>query len=166
MNIIEKVKKEPRIIIALINFICFFLPWINIAVSASVEIGGVGASEDMGRSASGFGIVEITTFAIALYIIPIIIIILCFLDKLEDKKAYIYLGLSVLAIILMFVVSGIAGNSAMDVDMGEIGNASVKVGKLIGFWIALACNAAIIIYTIAKDFNAKSGQEFANNIKN
>lgn len=166
MNIIEKIKKEPRIIIALINLICFFLPWINIVANISMEIGGVEASGDAGETASGFGIAEITPFSIVIYIIPVIIIILCLLDKFEDKKAFIYLGLSVVAIILMFVISGIAGNISMNVDMGGMGNASVKVGKLVGFWIALVCNAGIIVYTFVKDINLKSGQAFTDNIKN
>lgn len=37
MNIIEKMKKEVRMIFAIVNFISFFLPWVAVSATSSTS---------------------------------------------------------------------------------------------------------------------------------
>ena len=40
MNIIEKMKKEIRMTVAIINFLSFFLPWVAVSATSSTSVCG------------------------------------------------------------------------------------------------------------------------------
>ena len=163
MNVLEKVKKEPRIILAVINFVSFFLPWIATEAAVSLEVMGEDLGSAAGVSATGFGLVDYTTAGWLFYLIPLIIIAIPFIKKAEPVSKYLYLILPVVSIILMFsiplFIKDLASNfEALGVEM--------NVKRLIGFWIAFACNVVCIGYTLMKDYHVKSKEDLKVNINN
>ena len=58
MNIIEKMKKEVRMIFAIINFISFFLPWVAVSATSSTSFLGEVFSGTNTVSVTGFGLME------------------------------------------------------------------------------------------------------------
>lgn len=161
MNIVDKVKKEPRMIIAVVNFLSFFLPWIAINVSVKV----MGASGESSDSISGFGLVSHSVVGIVFYVIPVILFLIPLLKQVEKYSKYLYLVLPVVALILMFMIGAIFGGaSGAGVSSGSA-KSSIDVEKLIGYWVALVCNVAIIGYTLMRDYNIKSAGDLKQNIQ-
>lgn len=161
MDILDKIKKEPRMIIAAINFISFFLPWIS--VNVSVKVGGVSA--DGSSSVSGFGMISYSIVGVVFFAIPIVLLLTPFLKQIENYAKYIYLILPIVALILMFMIGAIIGGGSAEAGGGS-SSASADVDKLIGYWIALVCNIAVIGYTLIKDCNIKSGEDIKRSIQN
>ena len=146
MKILDKMKKEPRMILAVINFISFFLPWVSLNASGSTEVfGEVISTGEIGAAVTGFGIMEYSSIGIICYMIPI------------TKKIthYLYILLPIIAIILMFLVSILVG-SAGGHYTSDFFSVQTSVHRMIGFWIAGICNIAVIVWTAVKDFHIKS----------
>lgn len=166
MKIIEKMKKEPRMILALINFLSFFLPWISLSTSGSTEIFGERISTgEIGASVTGFGILEYSLFGIVCYMIPVIIFALPFMKSTKKIAHYLYILLPIIAIIMMFIVSILVGSTAGSYSSDFI-NLTTSVHRMIGFWIALICNIAVVIVTGVKDFHIKSKDDLKKSLKN
>lgn len=161
MNIIGKIKKEPRMIIAAVNFISFFLPWVS--VNATVKVMGVGGSGSV--SVSGFGMISYSMVGLMFFVIPIVLFLLPLFKQAEPYAKYIYLILPIAALILMFMIGAIMSGGSVDVA-GDSAEASTNVEKLIGYWIALVCNIAVIGFTLVKDCNIKSGEDIKRGIQN
>lgn len=166
MNIIEKLKKEPRMILAVVNFISFFLPWVSFNASGSTVIfGEVYSTGEVGTSITGFGLLEYSSIGIICYIIPIILFVLPFLKSTKKITHYLYVLLPIIAIILMFLISILVASAGGEYTSDFI-NLSTSVDRLIGFWIAGACNIAIVIITAVRDFHIKSTDDLKSSIKN
>lgn len=166
MNMIEKMKKEPRMILAIINFICFFLPWVSFSALGSTEIfGEVYSTGEIGTSVTGFGILEYSSIGIICYIIPIIIFALPFMKSTKKIIHYLYVFLPIIAIIMMFLVSILVASVGGEYS-SDYFSISTSVHRLIGFWIAVACNIAIVVITAIKDFHIKSSKDLKSSLKN
>lgn len=166
MNIIEKLKKEPRMILAIVNFISFFLPWVSFNASGSTVIfGEVYSTGEIGTSITGFGLLEYSSIGILCYIIPIILFVLPFMKSTKKITHYLYVLLPIIAIILMFLVSILVASAGGEYTSDFI-NLSTSVDRLIGFWIAGACNIAIVVITAVRDFHIKSTKDLKSSIKN
>lgn len=165
MNIIEKFKKEPRMILALVNFISFFFPWIAVTTSASTEVMGKTVGSDSAISMTGFGIVEYSMLGLMFYLIPVILFTVPLIEQAKNSARYIYLILPIIALILMFTIGAFVSGVAGSADIGSV-EYSTEVKKLVGYWIALACNIAILTFTLMKDYNIKSGEDLKKNIQN
>ena len=103
INIIEKMKKEIRMTVAIINFLSFFLPWVAVsATSSAVVFGEVFSGTDI-SSVTGFGLMEHSMLGILLYAIPVVMFAIPLVKGLKEISRYLYLILPVAAIILMFL---------------------------------------------------------------
>ena len=165
MNIIDKLKKEPRMLLALINFISFFFPWIAVTAMASAEVMGETVGSNADTSMTGFGLTTYSMVGIIFYLIPIILFVIPFIKQIENAARYLYLLLPVIALILMFTIGAFVssvGGSASVAGMEY----STEVDRLVGYWIALICNIGIIIFTLMKDYNIKSGEDLKKNLQN
>lgn len=160
MDIIKRMKNEPRTIIAIINFLSFFLPWISFDVSVSA----FGVGYDASESVTGFGMISYSVFGILFYITPVILIALPFLKSLKEYDKYIYLVLPIWSVIAMFITCAVLASVSM--ESSGLLDSSTRIPKLIGFWIALICNVMVIIYTLVKDFHIQSASDIEDNIKN
>ncbi len=166
MNIIEKMKKEPRMILAIVNFICFFLPWVSVSASGSTEIfGEVYSTGEIGASITGFGILDYSAIGIICYIIPIILFALPFIKSAKKVTHYLYIFLPIIAIIMMFLVSILVASAGGEYSIEDV-YISSSVHRLMGFWISAACNIAIIVITAIKDFHIKSTKDLKSSLKN
>lgn len=166
MKIMDKMKKEPRMILAIINFISFFLPWVSLNASGSTEIfGEVFSTGEIGTSVTGFGIMEYSFIGIICYVIPIILFALPFMKSTEKIAHYLYILLPIIAIILMFLVSLLVG-SAGGQYTSDFVSVQASVHRMIGFWIAGGCNIAVIVWTAVKDFHIKSKDDLKKSLKN
>ena len=159
MNVADKLKKEPRIIIAAVIFLSFFLKWISIEVSYDV----VGYEGGAAASISGFGIMDYSVFGIAFYAIPLAIIVTAFVDQIEQMRKYIYLALPAVELILMFMIGTIVGKGYR-AESGYGDAVEIEIIRQIGFWVALAGNIAIIGYTLMRDYNIRSGEDLKRGI--
>ena len=141
MEYINKFKKEPRLIIAALNLIFFFLPWISV----SADDWGL----DLSSNSSGFGMISGRFSVIFLVLIAVFLIAIPFIPAIEKFKKVLYAGVPLLAIILSFIITaGLTGDYF-----------GVKVNHGIGFWLSLLANLAIIVFTFIIDFKV-SGQSF------
>ena len=152
---LEKLKKEPRTVLAIANIVCFLLPWISIGSSASV---GNYSEQATSGAINGFDLLNYSTIGGFLYLVPICIIALPYIKKLEKNQKYFYLGLPVFGIVMMFVVAMIVGSVGGSASVGVV-DYSVSVNKKIGFWLSLLCNAGIVVWTLVRDFHVKT-EEF------
>lgn len=166
MKILEKIKSEPRMDFAIINFISFFLPWLAINASASTEIMGETSSADMSTSVTGFGIVDYSIIGILFYLIPVIMFLIPIAVKQTDIIKYFFLILPIISLLLMFMVGAFINGAASVNYTSDMFDVTTKVGKLIGYWIALICNIGVIVFTLMKDFNIKSGEDLKKNVQN
>ena len=156
MKILDKMKKEPRMILAVINFISFFLPWVSLNASGSTEVfGEVISTGEIGAAVTGFGIMEYSSIGIICYMIPIILFVLPLMKSTKKITHYLYILLPIIAIILMFLVSILVG-SAGGQYTSDFFSVQTSVHRMIGFWIAGICNIAVIVWTAVKDFHIKS----------
>ena len=80
MEMIKKITKEPRSIIAIVNFISFFLPW----VSFDASVAGYSSSTKV----TGFGMISYSVLGIAFYVVPIFIVALPFIEKRPMMEQY------------------------------------------------------------------------------
>lgn len=131
MDYVSKVKKEPRIILAILCFIFFFFPWIG------VSVGFIGFSE----SANGFSLMKESFSMILLLLITLFLIALPFITVpiLHKFHKLIYLGASLLAIILSFTATS-----------GTFGR---YIYKHVGFWLTFLAYLGIFVLTLLRDFN-------------
>lgn len=166
MKVLEKIKSEPRMAFAIINFISFFLPWLSINLTASSDILGESSSADVSNSITGFGMADYSVLGILFYLIPAIMFLIPIVANQKEVVKYTYLILPIIALILMFMVGAfINGTANMDYT-SDLVDVTSKVGKLIGYWIALICNIGVIVFTLMKDFNIRSGEDLKKNVQN
>lgn len=133
MDYISKLKKEPRIILAVLCILFFFFPWIGVTIKF------MGISESV--SANGFSLMKESFSMILLLLITLFLIALPLINVpvLHKFSKLIYLGASLLAIILSFTATS-----------ETFGN---YVYKHIGFWLALLAYLGILVLTLLRDFN-------------
>lgn len=163
MDIFTKLKKEPRIIVAVVNFITFFLPWLSVEGTASSSVFGQEVSGGASASYTGFSIVRESAIGFLICLIPLLLIAVAFIKQISQYLKYIYLVLPIISLILMFsIVFFLGGVNAqaggMEIDM--------NFNRLVGFWLALVCNLAIIVYTLMRDYNISSGEDIKKGIQN
>lgn len=156
MEMIKKITKEPRSIIAIVNFISFFLPW----VSFDASVAGYSSSTKV----TGFGMISYSVLGIAFYVVPIFIVALPFIESLREYAKKIYLVLSIWSILCMFITCSLLASTEASYD-GAV-SASVHIPKLLGFWIALICNVLIFAITLLQNKSASSSGQSKVNLKN
>lgn len=158
MKIVERFKKDWRMGLSIINFIAFFFIWFSFKVTSNSE--DLSSLGDYKTKFNGFTMLGLSPVAIAVLLIPVVILVLTFVDyKLGEVRRYLFLGLPVLSVIVMFVTRGLAtaGFSMAGGGISEIfDSVDMDVKMTIhfgaGFWIALGCNVAMLVFTIVKDF--------------
>lgn len=155
MEMIKKIIKEPRSIIAIVNFISFFLPW----VSFDASVAGYSSSTKV----TGFGMISYSVLGIAFYVVPIFIVALPFIESLREYAKKIYLVLSIWSILCMFITCSLLASTEASYD-GAV-SASVHIPKLLGFWIALICNVLIFAITLLQNKSASSSGQSNVNLK-
>lgn len=165
MKIIEKMKKEIRMTVAIINFLSFFLPWVAISATGSTSVFGEVFSDTGTASITGFGLMEHSLLGILLYIIPVAMFTIPLVKSAKGISRYLYLILPASAIILMFLVSILVASGGGEFSSDLI-NIQTSVHRLAGFWIAGVCNVAIIVLTAIRDFHIKSTDDLKRNVKN
>lgn len=138
MEYINKFKKEPRLIIAVLNLIFFFLPW----VSVNVDDWGL----DISSHSSGFGLISGRFSVFFLVLIAIFLIAIPFIPAIEKFKKILYAAVPLLAIILSFII--------ISPETGDFFGVEVNHG--IGFWLSLLANLALIVLTFIFDFKINS----------
>lgn len=164
MKVVEKIKHEPRMILAVIIFASLFLPWVSVEVSSSVE--GVGEVAGGAGAVTGFALIQSSILGMLFIITPVIIFLLPLIEQTKSANRYLYLLIPVVSLVLMFFIgSFISGAGGMDVNIGGA-SVSSAVNKKIGFWIAAAGYVLVIGYTLMKDYDIKSGEYIKNTVQN
>ena len=162
MEVVEKMKKEPRVIVAMISAICFYLPFFNVVVSADV----MGESQvEVAQSVSGFQLLSISILCIFVYIGAIGQIILPFIKSKElIKKLYAFLPVvEIIFLIIAYIL--VRGKGSAQVDTGY-GDMESKIVPTLGFWVVILCNIAIFLWTCISDFGIKNKEDIQRSISN
>jgi hypothetical protein len=149
MEYLDKIKKEPRIIIGIANLIFFLLPWV------SVKVDILGFSES--TSASAFRLMSDSASMFLLILIALFLVAIPFIPVVQKFKKLLYIVVPVLAIILTFAITSHATGS-FDSDYLDMG---VNVNHGLGFWLSLLAYLGMIAVTFIFDFKI-SKQSFAN----
>lgn len=147
MGYLEKLKKEPRIVLSVLNFIFLLLPWLS--VSSSFELFGY-TEEVQALSYTGFRLVNGSLIMVLLLLIPILFIAMGFLSNLQKYRKIIYLIGSAIAILLMVIESFRLGLS-LGSGVNELG-VKISVNRGIGFWLTLLSYLGIIVATLVLDY--------------
>lgn len=162
MEILERLKNEPRVVIAVAGIICFCFPFFNLEITGSV----MGESFSAGSQiVSGLQLLNVSFLCIILYIAAIFQVVLP-LMKNKDLVKKLYLILPVVEIIFMFItyilLMGKGGVSA-DNDYGDVES---KIRPVICFWLVILCNGAIFIWTAVHDYKIKNKDDIKRSISN
>ena len=137
-------------------------------VKAGASTGGISAESP---ALSGINIVTDGGFVgILFFLMPILILLACYLPPLAAFKKYICLGASVVGTVLLFMIpgqiaygagaaQGIAESSGVKVD--------VDINYQIGFWLMLVFLIALVALSVIQFFNLKGNKVFeAVNVSN
>lgn len=130
-------------------------------VKAGASTGGISAESP---ALSGINIVTDGGFVgILFFLMPILILLACYLPPLAAFKKYICLGASVVGTVLLFMIpgqiaygagaaQGIAESSGVKVD--------VDINYQIGFWLMLVFLIALVVLSVIQFFNLKGNRVF------
>lgn len=140
--------RELRIYFCAGILVMMFLPWASMKASAEV----MGYEESMKESYSGLQMSELTILGALVYLIPLALLVMELVTKINlDMKLFYLLG-SVLGIaISVFGFIRIRSVASVDIDMG-IGSASSKMSPGIGFFGTVILYIALAGYTLIKDY--------------
>lgn len=130
-------------------------------VKAGASTGGISAESP---ALSGINIVTDGGFVgILFFLMPILILLACYLPPLAAFKKYICLGASIIGTVLLFIIpgqiaygagaaQGIAESSGVKVD--------VDISYQIGFWLMLVFLIALVALSVIQLFNLKGNRVF------
>lgn len=130
-------------------------------VKAGASTGGISAESP---ALSGINIVTDGGFVgILFFLMPILILLACYLPPLAAFKKYICLGASIIGTVLLFMIpgqiaygagaaQGIAESSGVKVD--------VDINYQIGFWLMLVFLIALVALSVIQFFNLKGNRVF------
>ncbi len=130
-------------------------------VKAGALTGGISAESP---ALSGINIVTDGGFVgILFFLMPILILLACYLPPLAAFKKYICLGASIIGTVLLFIIpgqiaygagaaQGIAESSGVKVD--------VDISYQIGFWLMLVFLIALVALSAIQFFNLKGNRVF------
>ena len=130
-------------------------------VKAGASTGGISAESP---ALSGINIVTDGGFVgILFFLMPILILLACYLPPLAAFKKYICLGASIIGTVLLFIIpgqiaygagaaQGIAESSGVKVD--------VDISYQIGFWLMLVFLIALVALSAIQLFNLKGNSVF------
>lgn len=163
MEFVEKIKKEPRVLLAIIGVVCLFLPLFSVRGEASVGeyvVGSFGEGAitlmDMLDASIIWGLLY--PVAIGQALLPLL--------KNDNLQKKLFLVLPIVAVLLLGGCYLNADSFSMSMDYDVYATASVKVGVTIAFWILILCNMAIFIWTCVKDFNIKNKEDLKESLQN
>ncbi len=161
MSVVDKLKKEPRGFVALLNILCFLLPWFSFNVDVSV----MGVSGSDSTSLSGFTSLGQSWLGIILIAISVFIFLLPLFNGKKEYLKMVYIVFPIISIVVMILWSVLLKGAGSESYSDSYSSASTSIKYLLGFWAALVCNIAIVAVTLVKDFNVKSGEDLKNVIK-
>lgn len=148
--------KETRLYMCLGIVIAGFLPWLEL-ISKSETSGEISASSKSSMVLSGYQAVQYSFMGILIFLIPILLVAIEFVqqEKIEKKNAYLLgSGFGIVILIISFiickgaVVKAKASSSVAGVDM----DIKTEVNIKLGFWLIIICYIAILTVTLIKDF--------------
>lgn len=130
-------------------------------VKAGASTGGISAESP---SLSRINIVTDGGFVgILFFLMPILILVACYLPPLAAFKKYICLGASVVGMVLLFMIPGqMAYGAGAAQGIAESAGAKVDVDTSyqIGFWLMLILLIALVALSVIQFFNLKGNKVF------
>lgn len=148
MEYLEKIKKEPRILLSVINVILFLFPWVSI--SSTFQLFGYTQNMEAVRY-TGFGLTGKSFLMIIVLLIPLLFIGMNFFENLYKHGKLVYLFGSLAAIIFMILAVLRAAGTSLTGGGEDLG-IEISVNRSIGFWLSLLSYIAIIAATLVIDF--------------
>lgn len=144
--------------------LCTLLPFVKFGTSS----GGVSTESP---ALKGIDILTNGGFVgILFFLMPILILLACYLSPLAAFKKYICLGASVVGTVLLFMIPGqIAYGAGAAQGIAESAGAKVDVdiSYQIGFWLMLVFLIALVALSVIQFFNLKGNKVFeAVNVSN
>lgn len=137
--------------------LCTLLPFVTFGTSS----GGVSAESP---AFNGIDILTDGGFVGILYfLMPILILLACYLPPLGAFKKYICLGASVIGTALLFIIPGqMAYGASAGQGIAESAGAKVDVdiSYQIGFWLMLVFLIALVALSVIQFFNLKGNKVF------
>ena len=137
--------------------LCMLLPFVQFSASS-------GEISEEAPALNGINIVTDGGFVGILFLLmPILILLACYLPPLGAFKKYICLGASVIGTILLFIIPGQMAYGA-SAAQGITESAGVEVDTntnyQIGFWLMLFFLIALIALSVIQFFNLKGNKVF------
>lgn len=137
--------------------LCMLLPFVKFSASSG------GISEEA-PALNGIDILTNGGFVgILFFLMPILILVACYLPPLAAFKKYICLGASIVGTVLLFIIPGQMAYGA-SAAQGISEAAGVKVDTntsyQIGFWLMLIFLIALIALSVIQFFNLKGNKVF------
>ena len=152
MEILQKLKKEPRPIISILLLLFFFLPWLSDAANFSMDLGEFG-SFDTGFVESGlysgFDLFGVTYLSLILPFLPLLLLAVEFLPVLRKYKKIIYPIASILGIIGTIVVIIV---TSITITSFSLGLYDSEITYRIGFYLSIIAYVVQLVLTIIIDF--------------
>jgi hypothetical protein len=151
MKFLDKFKKEPRLIIAAVNFLFLFLPWISVSIEGMdlLDIQGVNFAAYISGFAWLFKLSN-TLLGILVFLLIAFLIVIPFVPVLEKFNKLLFLIVPLLAIIFSFIATtGLPSSNNIFFES--------KANHGLGFWLSILAFLAIIVFTFIIDFKV-SGQ--------
>lgn len=142
--------KEVRIYFCVAILIAMFLPWA--ALNLNMDVDFLDIEDNVQTSYTGLTMCQEELFGVAIYLIPLALLVIELVEQIHlDKKLFYLLG-SILGIVLS-VIGFLTLKGLMDASyMDEYSSASTTMSPKIGFWITIAAYLAIIVYTLVRDY--------------
>lgn len=100
---------------------------------------------------------------ILFFLMPILILVACYLPPLAAFKKYICLGASIIGTVLLFIIPGqlaYGANAAQGIAESSGAKVDVDTSYQIGFWLMLVFLIALVALSVIQLFNLKGNKVF------
>ena len=100
---------------------------------------------------------------ILFFLMPILILVACYLPPLAAFKKYICLGASIIGTVLLFIIPGqlaYGANAAQGIAESSGAKVDVDTSYQIGFWLMLVFLIALVALSAIQFFNRKGNRVF------
>lgn len=148
MGYLEKFKKEPRIVLSVLNVIFLLMPWLNIQSSFDF----FGFEEELDTiNFTGFHLVGNSFLMAVVLLIPILFIAMNFLPNHQKYGKIFYLAGSIIASLFIIIVSFVNARNAASRGTDDL-EMMISINRRLGFWLSLLSYLGIIVATLVIDF--------------